>query len=504
MNKLVKLLLFLVVFGLISPAWAEDEEPENLLPNPSVETVDPDNSNVPQHWVRNFWGDVDATFTYLETGHSGNRSLRVENTVDTAEGAGDCKWWTEAFDIVEGQTRYTLSNYYRSNTTTSLMIQAILDTDETRWISVASAPSTAEWTKLTAEIVLPEGTVQIRVLHVLASKGWLETDDFSVTEYTNPNVEGKKALVSIVFDDGWVSGFIHAIPVMNELGFAGTHFLHAEFIDKPGYQADYMTSKQIYEMAAEGHEFGSHCLHHVNLAEVSLEDAEKHLVESKKILEELGFNVPGLTPPGGAYNDEVMVKVKENYQYMRTIVSGLNYKPYDVYHLKCISVLNTTTLDDIKYYVQKAAAEDAWLILVYHRLGDPATLETFVTPDSFRADMEYLVEAEAEVLTMGEVLGVWEAQDWTPEEVEGGAVLPRPEITNAEYNPETEEWEPNPDSDHPAFSENDDGNDSGSGLEGSESNGCRLSGMDGGMALLLLLALPWVRRLKKCKICFFV
>ncbi len=487
----------LLLFAVCSFAFAEEEEPENLLPNPSVETVDPDNENLPEHWVHNYWGDVDATFEYLDTGYTGTRSLRVENVADTAEGAGDCKWWTKPFDIVEGKTRYTLSNHYRSNVTTSLMIQAILDTEETRWLPVTSVGASDEWTEVVGEVVVPEGTVQVRVLHVLAAKGWLETDDYVFAEYDNPNTEGKKALVSIVFDDGWVSGFIHAIPIMNEYDFEGTHFLHAEFIDKPGYQADYMTSKQIYEMAAEGHEFGSHCLHHVNLAEVSIEDAEEHLVKSKEILEEMGFNVPGLTPPGGAYNDEVMVKVKENYKYMRTIDFGLNYKPYDTYHLKCVTVLNSMTMDDIEYYVQKAAAEDGWLILVYHRLGDPATLDTFVTPDFFRETMEYLDEQEAEVLTMGEVLGYWEAQDWTPEEIEGGMVLPPAEIPDAIYNPDTEEWEPNADSDHPAFADNET-NDSGSGLVDS-SGSCRSTGISGGWIGGMMILILFGLRRKYCR-----
>src|SRR4029078_9345771 len=64
--------------------------PQNLVPNPSVETADPANANKPQDWITDKWGTNTSAFSVLSTGRTGNKSLKVETTSYTS---GDAKWY---------------------------------------------------------------------------------------------------------------------------------------------------------------------------------------------------------------------------------------------------------------------------------------------------------------------------------------------------------------------------------------------------------------------------
>jgi len=226
--------------------------------------------------------------------------------------------------------------------------------------------------------------------------------------YGSDKINSPGPYVSITFDDGWLSAFRYAIPIMDKYGFRGTHFIHAEYVDKPGYQSDYMTSAQLKELYSKGHEIGSHALNTEWASIISdPKKVEEHLVRSRDILNGFGFNTVGFAPPNGAFNPEVKEQIKSKYRYMRTIIWGPNNNILEPYNLHCYIVTNKTTLEDITKWVEQAKRYDAWVILLYHRFDATRKADTFVTPQRFEEDVNYLSTIHAKVLPIGEVLGVW-------------------------------------------------------------------------------------------------
>jgi peptidoglycan/xylan/chitin deacetylase (PgdA/CDA1 family) len=415
----------------------------NLAPNPSLETPDAQDPEQPAGWESDVWGGVNASFQYLSSGYEGQRSVRVE--VTQASGEGDAKWWSSPFSV-PGGGRYLVSDFFRSSAASELLVQALGASGQSDWFSVKVLPPGSSWTPVSGVVELPSWTVSVQLAHVLRTKGWLETDSFALAPDTVPfptdggpptdtlaadlNLHVGPALVSVAFDDGWLSSYVHAVAIMNNLGLRGSHYIIAGWVDKPGYQSDYLTSEQLTELSLAGHEIGSHSLYHDNMTELSDSDLTANLVESKKILEQLGLRVAGFVPPGGAMNQKVLDGAKENYSYLRTVEAGLNFSPYDIYHLKCIVVLNTTPLAEIADWVQRASAEGGWLILLYHRFSPQAPAETYVTPTAFQAQMDYLIRVGAKVLPIGEVLNVWTRPD-PPPPIETGRSLPPTTISTA-------------------------------------------------------------------------
>jgi hypothetical protein len=62
----------------------------NVVANPSVETVDPTNVNLPSGWIKDNWGTNTATLSYTTDAHTGSRGLSVNITKRTN---GDAKWY---------------------------------------------------------------------------------------------------------------------------------------------------------------------------------------------------------------------------------------------------------------------------------------------------------------------------------------------------------------------------------------------------------------------------
>ncbi|GEM_PF-6056571 len=431
---------FVAVVLLLLSAMAQADE-TNLVPNPSVEQPAGQDPQRPEGWTTNSWGNVTANFTWAQGGISGTRSLRTEVLSGTE---GDAKWWSDPFPLTNTKYIYTASVSYKSNTKSSFIIQALGEgEDNTAWLFPQEVVQPSQqWNTTSGVVEFPHWATRARIGMALPNIGWLETDDFALVEgaqqpdqdiisppddVTSPGdidmpPGWKPPLVSIVFDDGWVSAVEQAAPIMESYGFRGTWFIVADFVDKPGYQADHATSKLLDDIAERGHEIASHSWDHSNLATLDREQVEWQLVESKKRLEEFGWPVAGLAPPGGLLRPEDLDLVKNSYSYSRTIDEGVNSKPYDTYGLKSVSFLSTTTPGTLKYWIEQAGLTESWLIVVFHRMAPEAQYETFVTPQQFQEAMELIAESGAVVRPIGEILGYWSPPE--PQEPVGDKSFP--------------------------------------------------------------------------------
>lgn len=90
-----------------------------------------------------------------------------------------------------------------------------------------------------------------------------------------------KQPIAITFDDGYEDNYTDAFPILQQHHFVAEINIITGMI---GYR--YLTWDQIRQMAAAGIEIGSHTIHHISLADVSPQTAEKELLASKDTLEQ--------------------------------------------------------------------------------------------------------------------------------------------------------------------------------------------------------------------------
>ncbi len=123
--------------------------------------------------------------------------------------------------------------------------------------------------------------------------------------------------VGVTFDDGHMSQFTHAVPVLEKELRKATFFITAGWT---GIRAGYMTWAQLRELAALGHEIQSHGLTHALLTHCTPEQLTIELRRSKQRLEDgLGLPVNAISMPGGRWNTRVLAAcAQEGYRVVYT------------------------------------------------------------------------------------------------------------------------------------------------------------------------------------------
>jgi peptidoglycan/xylan/chitin deacetylase (PgdA/CDA1 family) len=110
--------------------------------------------------------------------------------------------------------------------------------------------------------------------------------------------------LGITFDDGHVTQFEQAFPVLERHGVKAIFFVTAGFTE---CEPDHMTWTQIRELVSAGHEVHAHGWMHRFFTHCSEAELAEELNLSKKALEDrLGCEVDALSLPGGRFNARVL------------------------------------------------------------------------------------------------------------------------------------------------------------------------------------------------------
>lgn len=106
----------------------------------------------------------------------------------------------------------------------------------------------------------------------------------------------------LTFDDGHVSNFEVALPILRERSRRACFFVTTDWIGREHY----MTEPMLRELAAHGMEIGSHGASHRFLTDLTAAQAETELRVSKQRLERiLGSPVTTFSAPGGRIDRRV-------------------------------------------------------------------------------------------------------------------------------------------------------------------------------------------------------
>ncbi len=156
----------------------------------------------------------------------------------------------------------------------------------------------------------------------------------------------ENALV-ITFDDGFLTDYEVAYPLLKEFGFAATFFVCLSNLTSEDRWP------QLRTMIQDGYEIGSHTLTHRYLTELSAPELERELSDSKRIIQEkTGTPVRSLAPPGGRYDAAVTrAALAVGYESLLTTHVGLNDHTSDAMALNRWSVRYHTSLWDFERMV---------------------------------------------------------------------------------------------------------------------------------------------------------
>ncbi|HEY4499451.1 MAG TPA: polysaccharide deacetylase family protein [Candidatus Paceibacterota bacterium] len=133
-----------------------------------------------------------------------------------------------------------------------------------------------------------------------------------------------EGMVTLSFDDAWVSQFTKGLPIVDAAGIKSTFYI----ISQPVKESwdDYMIPSNVVAIFGKGHEIAGHTVTHPHLPKLSQTAITRELKDSKTYLEGLiGAMVTAFAYPYGEYNNTVKSLTKSaGYATGRATDDGLN------------------------------------------------------------------------------------------------------------------------------------------------------------------------------------
>lgn len=144
------------------------------------------------------------------------------------------------------------------------------------------------------------------------------------------NKECPGKAVVITFDDARKGVYVHAHPLLRQLGFTATIYVVPQWIDGQAIPveesySEFLSWEELKELSTSGWVIGSHTFSHRNLARLSEQELQQELDSAeKRIQEELGLQIRHLSYPFGENNVGVLRKIQQRYDTAVTVVKGFD------------------------------------------------------------------------------------------------------------------------------------------------------------------------------------
>lgn len=122
----------------------------------------------------------------------------------------------------------------------------------------------------------------------------------------------------ITFDDGHLSNFDQALPLLTDAGLSAHFFITAGWTEE---RPEYMNWQQLRQIVQAGHTIGAHGWSHKLLTHCSDGELETELGRTKEVLQDkLGASITSMSLPGGRFNARVLTACRD-YGYEKIFTS---------------------------------------------------------------------------------------------------------------------------------------------------------------------------------------
>jgi peptidoglycan-N-acetylglucosamine deacetylase len=198
----------------------------------------------------------------------------------------------------------------------------------------------------------------------------------------------KTASVSLTFDDGMITQFTKALPILDKYNLKGSFFIIINQMP--------ISWSSIKSYVENGHEFGSHTLAHPYLTHLTSDKIVYQIKRSQEIIDEnlSPFNCTTFCYPHGNKDAEIEKIASKFYIAGRgTETEFFNSSPpgdyFNYYVKKCQSGIS---LSEMNSYINKVLDKGEYLIEMYHGFDSygfsPISSKLFESHITFIKSME--------------------------------------------------------------------------------------------------------------------
>jgi peptidoglycan/xylan/chitin deacetylase (PgdA/CDA1 family) len=371
----------------------------NLIQNFSLETVSDSSSKLPKYWVSEKYGTNTVTFLYPASAHTGSTGARIDVSQYTS---GDAKWLHNEIAVLPN-TDYKFEDYYKSNVATEVNAEFHMADGSVQYKNLGMVQPSVIWTKFSVVFTTPANVKSVIVFHLIDKVGYLENDDFFLGPYsTSPSDTFERPLISITFDDGFMSQYTNAFTTLKKYGLNGTFYIVTNYLGT----SPYMTKNNMIEVSSAGNEIGSHTINHVHMPILTDSALDLELSFSQSFLQGiLGKPVINIASPFGEYSTTVLTAIKKYYVSHRSTEAGYNTKSnLDLYNVKVQNVRANVTTATVKSWIDKAINDKSWLVLTYHRV-ETSNADLYNTiPQDIDDQLSYIKQSGVTVKTINDAI----------------------------------------------------------------------------------------------------
>lgn len=374
--------------------------PNNLIVNADLSQPSAADQHLPANWTQGHWGTNTAVYTYPVPGPSTGNALQLNVTSYTN---GDAKWTFDAVPVTPGLI-YRYSETYTASVPSVVTVRYDFPDGTASYADLLRLTAATTWTPLQVDISPPTGASSMTIFHLLQQVGTLSTADFRLPQPLPGSTSSfSEGMVSFTFDDGYLSGYDVARPLLNQAHIKGTFYLVNDYLD--GSDPFYMNLSQALVLNRDGHEVGGHTRTHPFLTELTPAQRADEIIQARHDQIALGFSpMTTFAYPYGEYNASAIQDLKTaGYSGARSVHTGFNDKLSDPFLLMDQHVESNTTPANVQAWIAQAKANKTWLILELHQ-QDYSGDQYSNTPETLQAIIQAVQASGIKTVTVNEGL----------------------------------------------------------------------------------------------------
>lgn len=219
-----------------------------------------------------------------------------------------------------------------------------------------------------------------------------------VTSCDSYSQEINKPIICLTFDDGHLNAYENAFPLLEQYGYTATTFINSGMVGNLGR----VSWNQIKNLADHDWEIAGHTIDHVDLAEVTYEEAYYQIVEDYHNFTNQGLELASFALPGGHATLRDYDIIKGLYKNIRNSIDKDMYIPLNRFDLGYFAYQTQYNPEMVKQRIIRACNNGQALVIIgFHRVSDNPTLAVDnCTIKDFEDIIAWIYDQNFQVMTM--------------------------------------------------------------------------------------------------------
>ncbi|HEY7302956.1 MAG TPA: polysaccharide deacetylase family protein [Bryobacteraceae bacterium] len=213
-------------------------------------------------------------------------------------------------------------------------------------------------------------------------------------------------VVSFTFDDFPRSAYTVGGAILKSFGVFGTFYTAFALMNSSNYAGDQFLLDDLYSLVSDGHELGSHTLHHVSSRTFSTRAFVEEVLQGRAAMQ----RVPGLAVsdnfayPFGAVSAAAKRAVGKTMLSCRGIYHGVNGPTVDLNLLRANPLYgHTEQLARVRRLLRRNEEVNGWLVFYTHDVH-PQHSTYGCTPALLESAVKLALDRSMKILTVRDVL----------------------------------------------------------------------------------------------------